>query len=102
MSFCEGDLSILHVGKHWVERGDLASLQDAWQSFQEGPDIPTLFHRIYLHACLKKQPAIADWLETVVFPTLCPIQQIGLRHIFAYGHTLLNQKVNRDHGRIEW
>ncbi len=89
MSFLEGDLgTLLRVGKHWVERGDLASLQEAFATLGD-VDIPTLFHRIYLHACLKQQAGIAEWLENVVFPTLCPIQQIGLRHIFAYGHTLL-------------
>ena len=93
MSFLEGDLCTwIHVGKHWVERGDLKSLQQAFEQVAtQDIDMPTLFHRIYLHACLKKQTVIAEWLEKGVFPTLCPIQQIGLRQIFPYGHRLLKK-----------
>jgi|LauGreDrversion4_2_1035121.scaffolds.fasta_scaffold268465_2 hypothetical protein len=93
MSFSEGDLrTFIHVGKHWVKRGDLVSLREAFGQLEtQDIDMPTLFHRIYLHACLKKQTDIAEWMETTLFPTLCPIQQIGLRHIFPYGHRLLKK-----------
>jgi hypothetical protein len=92
MSFLEGDLRTwIDVGKHWVERGDLKSLQESLKDLHSEVDWPTLFHRLYLHACLKKQTAIAEWLEKTVFPTLCPIQQIALRHIFSYGKHLLTR-----------
>ena len=47
-----------------------------------------IFQKVYLHACLKKQKAIVDWLM-LVFTELPPIQQIAVRQIFSYGRTLL-------------
>ncbi len=60
-------------------------------------DWPVLFHRVYLHACLKGRESIADWLQTSLFPTMDPIQQIALRQIFPYGRVLLSQAKPRAH-----
>jgi hypothetical protein len=93
MSVSEGDLGeYIRAAKHWVEQGNLEVLKESLAELEKEVDWPTLFHRIYLHACLKQKREIAEWLETSVFPTLCPIQQIALRHIFSYGHHLLSKK----------
>lgn len=54
-------------------------------------DVPYIFHRVYLHACLKGQRVIADWMEKTVYPSLDKIQQIALRQIFPYGKHLLKK-----------
>ena len=53
-------------------------------------DWPYFFHKVYLHACLKKREAIADWLFTL-YAKMDPIQQIALRQIFPYGRHLLRK-----------
>lgn len=57
--------------------------------FDRPVDWPTIFHRVYLHACLKGRRESAKWMETVLFPAMDPIQQIALRQIFPYGRVLL-------------
>jgi hypothetical protein len=48
-----------------------------------------IFHRVYLHACLKGAEPIASWLQTTLYPMLSPIEQIALRQIFPYGRHLM-------------
>jgi hypothetical protein len=87
--------TVLQMGKLLVERGDLSGLQQAIMEIRGGEedvgslDLPTLFQKVYLHACLKGQRGIVEWLQNFVFPTLDPIQQIALRQGFAYGRYLL-------------
>lgn len=76
--------------KQLVEHGDLSALQNAFTVLR-GVDIPWLFQKLYLHACLKGRVEIAEWLQNSVFPTLDPIAQIALRQGFAYGRYLLNK-----------
>jgi hypothetical protein len=79
--------------KELVERNDLVSLQAYLaESMFEETDQGYMFHKLYLHACLKKKQDIATWLEKEYFPTLDPIQQIALRQIFPYGRHLLNKR----------
>ena len=59
--------------------------------FEYNYDWPTLFHKIYLHACLKKKHEIAYWLQTEIYTIMDPIQQIALRQIFPYGRYLLRK-----------
>ena len=93
MSIMNGDLrDFIQAAKRWIEQGDLLVLQESLKDLDSDVDWPTLFHRLYLHACLKKQVAIAEWMEKTVFPTLCPVQQIALRQIFPYGRHLLRKK----------
>jgi hypothetical protein len=56
--------------------------------------IPTeyIFKQVYIHACLKKQPELAQWLkESVYDPYLDDIQKIGLRQMFSYCRYLLQK-----------
>ena len=59
--------------------------------FDQPLDWPTVFHRVYLHACLKGKHESAQWMQTVLFPAMDPIQQIALRQIFPYGRVLLQK-----------
>ena len=59
--------------------------------FDRPLDWPTIFHKVYLHACLKGQHDSAKWMQTVLFPAMDPIQQIALRQIFPYGRVLLER-----------
>lgn len=87
---------MLEVGKRLVERGDLVALQAAFGELQDAEvDWPWLFQKVYLHACLKGQRTIAEWLQETVFPTLDPIVQIALRQGFAYGRHLLRTAERR-------
>lgn len=78
--------------KRIIERGDLVSLKAYMEMVAEEVDEAYLFHRVYLHACLKKQVEIAKWLQEEYFLAMDPIQQIALRQIFAYGRHLLNKR----------
>ena len=74
-----------------VERDNLEGLIDYLEAYQES-EIPwdTLFKDIYIHACLKKQRRIVDWLMQL-YEEIPPIQKIALRQIFNYGRHLLSK-----------
>jgi len=59
--------------------------------FEYNYDWPTLFQKVYLHACLKKKHDIALWLRNDIYTIMDPIQQIALRHVFPYGKHLLEK-----------
>ena len=94
--------TLLSTIKRAIERNDLSTIREEWESFQVAQqdtdqdtpyvDHPTLFQAVYVHACLKKKRDIAIWLETIVYPTMDPIQQIALRQVFSYGKYLLKRK----------
>lgn len=90
-------MDAINFGKRLVEKGDLTVLQEGFRILQEceNVDWPYLFQKVYLHACLKGQRGIAEWLQNTVFPTLDPIQQIALRQCFAYGRYLLQTAERR-------
>jgi hypothetical protein len=57
--------------------------------------IPTeyVFQQVYIHACLKQRPELAQWLKDNVYELyLDDIQKIGIRQTFSYGKYLLNKK----------
>jgi hypothetical protein len=79
--------------KTFIEQGDLAGLQNYYSELQKTdfdliPNWQFIYHHIYLHACLKKQKGIAEWL-TDLFVTFDPVTQIALRQLFPYGRYLL-------------
>ncbi len=77
--------------KTLVERDNLEAIVEYLEVYQES-EIPwdTLFKDIYIHACLKKQQRIVDWLVKL-YEEMPPIQKIALRQIFAYGRHLLSK-----------
>lgn len=87
------DQTLINECKTYIEDGDLSGLQTYYNellcsNFEISPNWQYIYHRIYLHACLKKKQVIADWL-TSIFSTFDPITQIALRQIFPYGRYLL-------------
>jgi len=100
------DRQIIDECKSLIKLQDLLGLQTFFielmeeESFidsmelQKKHDWPYIFHRIYLHACLKGHQEAATWLEHTIYPSMDPIQKIALRQIFPYGHHLLRQAVN--------
>jgi len=88
---------IIRTCKTCIETNNLTSLQSYYAELMEyeyiiqQPDWPSIFHRVYLHACLKGRKDTAKWLETTLYPTMDPIQQIALRQIFPYGRHLLSK-----------
>jgi hypothetical protein len=90
------DAQIVANCKRLIEKGDLLSLQSYYRElmlteFERDPDWPYIFHRVYLHACLKGKGEIAEWIHTALFSLMDPIQQIALRQIFPYGRYLLSK-----------
>ena len=90
------DQEIIDICKRHIEKGDLPSLQGYYlelmsTEFPREPDWPFIFHRVYLHACLKGRPEIAKWIHQALFPLMDSIQQIALRQIFPYGRYLLSK-----------
>lgn len=95
-------LEIIAAVKERINHGDLENIQRIYleilnTEYPTGlePDIGYLYHRLYLHACLKGQPTIADWLTTALFNNMDPIQQIALRQIFPYGRLLLSRATKK-------
>jgi len=51
-----------------------------------------IFRQVYIHACLKKNKELVDWLKGEIYEKYFDvIQKSGLRHIFCYGNYLLNK-----------
>jgi hypothetical protein len=85
--------ALISACKNLINAGDLVGLKAYYKDMMEGsyeynPNWEYIYHRVYLHACLKHQVAIADWL-TGLFATFDPVSQIALRQIFPYGRHLL-------------
>ncbi len=81
--------------KQLIDCGDLEGLQlyynHLFEEYDESTiDFPYLFRHIYVHACLKKQTQIVNWLKEL-YETMDPIMKIALRQIFAYGDHLLKK-----------
>lgn len=80
--------------KDIITSGDLLGLQEKWQDDQVtdfGRELAWeyIFQKIYIHAALKKQKHICEWLDTL-YVQLDPIQRIGIRHTLLYARYLLN------------
>lgn len=77
--------------KEYINTNELDKFKEFGLSLLELEyDWPYFFHRVYLHACLKKRNEFADWLYTL-YERMDPIQQIALRQIFPYGRHLLTK-----------
>ncbi len=81
--------------KLYIDRGNIEACKSYTETFvaeaaSEDYDVPWdyLFQKVYIHACLRKQKAIAEWLTTM-FESMDPISQIAVRQVFAYGKYLL-------------
>lgn len=57
---------------------------------KENVDLSYIFQKVYLHACLKKNRHIAEWLRKECFAYLNPFEQMSIRQVFAYGNHLLS------------
>ncbi len=82
--------------KPFINNGNLDGLKEQWNEYRFEIEFDRdiawdfIFQKIYLHAALKKQHNICQWLDTV-FTNFDPIQQIALRQMFAYARYLLNK-----------
>ena len=77
--------------KMLIGAGNLNGIQAYYQHLAEeyeDVDWVWIFKECYLHACLKKQRPVVDWLMKE-YEKMDMIQQIGVRQIFAYGRYLL-------------
>ena len=80
-----------------INVGNLNEIQCRWDEYTHDIDFGRdlawdyIFQKVYLHAALKKQQAICDWLQTI-FGLLSPIEQIALRQVFPYARHLMNKK----------
>ena len=79
--------------KAYVNAGSLDTCQDYVQILREEYEaLPWdyIYQKVYLHACLKKQTHIVDWLLEL-YKELNPIEQIAIRQVFPYGRHLLSK-----------
>jgi hypothetical protein len=91
------DIEIIDECKKYIEENNI----DYFQQFildtigstdhEREPDWPYIFHKVYLHACLRGRDEMAQWLQLTIHPRMDPIQQIALRQIFSYGRVLLEK-----------
>ena len=95
------DDELIQTCKNWIDMKNTCGLQTYICEMMETeyptePDWPYIFHRVYLHACLKGLADAASWLETTIYPRMDPIQQIALRQIFPYGRTLIQKAASKN------
>lgn len=88
------DDHIIRTCKQFINEGNTYAIQDYYREllmseFDRTPDWPFIFHRVYLHAWLRGREPISLWMQTILYPTMDPIQRIALRPIVPYGHALL-------------
>jgi hypothetical protein len=89
------EISEITTAKYLVEAADLSGLQDFIRdeiSQITSVNLGYVFQKIYIHACLKQQTAIAQWLLEDCYTQLNPMDQIAIRQCLAYGRTLLAKK----------
>ncbi len=94
------DDELIQTCKGWIDLKNTVGLQTCILEMMETeyprePDWPYIFHRVYLHACLKGHKDAAAWLQTTIYPKMDPIQQIALRQIFPYGRVLLQKATGK-------
>lgn len=88
---------ILRTCKRFIDANDMDVLHTYYRElmtreFPEEPDWAWIFQKTYLHACLRGNAEVAQWLHEALYPMLDPIQQIALRQVFPYGRYLLSKK----------
>ena len=82
--------------KPLIEDGNLDALQIAWEELSHNTEFDRpvawdyVYQKVYLHAALKKQRSICQWMDEL-YLDFDPIIQIALRHVFPYARYLLNQ-----------
>jgi len=86
---------IIREIKPVIEAGNLDALQIVWEDYCEmdfGRPVAWdyVFQKAYIHAALKKQRAICEWLDSI-FKEFNPMTQIAMRQMFAYARYLLNK-----------
>ena len=81
--------------KEMVGKGNLEGLKEYYESVLELENTDQIawdvvYKDVYLHACLKKQKLIVEWLLTI-YETFDEISKIALRQLFPYGRYLLSK-----------
>jgi hypothetical protein len=89
---------IIRECKDIINRQSFSALQEMYAELQESDwseqpplDWPYILQKVYIHACLKKKPEIAAWLESLFQTLVDPINQIAYRQTFSYGRYLLRK-----------
>jgi hypothetical protein len=87
---------IIRRCKQYIDEKNTSALQVFYDEIPDLYDIekldwPMIFHRVYLHACLRGNELLATWMKAELYPKMDPIQQIALRQIFPYGNHLLHR-----------
>lgn len=90
------DTRIIADCKEHINTGNLVALQALYKELVAAewdyqPDWGTILQQVYIHACLKKKPAIAAWLEQLFHTQLDPVTKIAHRQMFSYGRHLLRK-----------
>ena len=87
---------IIYECKLFINKSNLDGLQELWINYKEDTEFEReiawdyIFQKVYLHAALKKQKIICDWLDTVFLDFSITVQ-IALRQMFPYARHLLNK-----------
>lgn len=84
---------IVYVFKRYVETGAIESCSAYLEELQAtGQHIAWdyIFQKVYLHACLKKQKPIVDWMHGL-YETMNDMEKIAIRHVFSYGQYLISK-----------
>ena len=69
-------------------KGYIEELEDT--EFNERPNWPAIFQKVYLYACLRKEKEIAKWLEEFG-KGMDAVQHLGISQTLAYGRAIINK-----------
>lgn len=84
---------IVYVFKRYVEMGAIESCSaylEELQTTSQNIAWDYIFQKVYLHACLKKQNPIVNWMHEL-YETMNDIEKIAIRHVFSYGQYLMSK-----------
>lgn len=84
---------IIYTFKEYINNKDIEGLKeyiDALAESDESVKWDYIFQKVYIHACLKKNKAVAELLLTK-FAEMEPQHQIIARQVLAYGRYLMDR-----------
>lgn len=84
---------IIYTFKEYINNKDIEGLKeyiDALAESDESVKWDYIFQKVYIHACLKKNKAVAELLLTK-FAEMEPQYQIIARQVLAYGRYLMDR-----------
>ena len=89
--------TIIKEFKNYIEEGQIKMIISKYNEYKNETTFEFkiqwdyIFSKVYIHACLKKQPDIVVWLKENIYNTFDDYTKIAIKHTLNYGNYLLNK-----------